>query len=142
MRRMSTASMRSVRLREAAPIFDQCLIVPILVCAYCLIIGPLLEFERLGEITTTNRLFWPPVATIALACFASRDRSRFTWPPHIIWLAAYCALAGASLLWALNPGISLIRFSTEMMLLISIVLPAMVAVRRSDMLPGIFYCFA
>ena len=29
-----------------------------------------------------------------------------------------------------------------MMLLISIVLPAMVAVRRSDMMPGLFYCFA
>ena len=34
---MSTASMRSVRLREAAPIVDKCIIVPILVCAYCLI---------------------------------------------------------------------------------------------------------
>ena len=44
---MSTASMRSVRLSEAAPIFDKCLIIPILVCAYCLIIGPLLEFEGL-----------------------------------------------------------------------------------------------
>ena len=139
---MSTASMRSVRLREAAPIFDKSLIVPIIACAYCLIIGPLLEFERLGEYTTVNQVFWPLLSGIALGCFALGNRSRLAWPPHIIWLAAYCALAGASLLWALNPGISLTRFSAQMTLLISVILPAMVAVRRSDMMPGVFYCFS
>jgi exopolysaccharide production protein ExoQ len=139
--RMSTASMRSVRSREAAPVFDKRLIVPILTCAYCFIIGPLVEFEHL-EIGTANQIVWPLLAGIALACFASGDRSRLIWPPHILWLAAYCALAGASLLWALNPGISRTRFSTEMMLIISMVLPAMVAARRSEMMHGVFYCFA
>jgi O-antigen ligase len=138
--------MRSVRLRGASPIFDKCLIVPILVYAYCLIIEPLLMFvfpEK--DITAShveNQIFWPAVTAIALACLASRNRSRLTWPPHIIWLAAYLVLAGASTLWAFNPGISFIRFATEIMLLITIILPSMLVVRTADMMRGVFFCFA
>jgi exopolysaccharide production protein ExoQ len=88
-----------------------------------------------------NQIFWPPVTAIALSCLALRNRSRFIWPPHIIWLAAYLALAGASILWAFKPEISFIRFVTETMLLISIILPAMLAVRTVDMISGVFFCF-
>ena len=91
---MSKTSMRSVRLTKTAPIFDKHLIVPILAIAYYLVIGPLLEFEHPEMISAANQMFWPPVTAIALGCFASRIQSRLIWPPHIIWLAAYCALAG------------------------------------------------
>jgi O-antigen ligase len=97
-----------------------------------------------GSITAPrveNQIFWPPVTAIALGCLALRNRSRLTWPPHIIWLAAYLALAGASILWAFKPEISFVRFTTEMMLLISIILPAMLAVRTVNMMRGVFCCF-
>jgi len=142
---MSIASMRSVRLSEAAPNFDKCIIIPILVCAYCLIIAPMLLFEFPGTSITAdrveNKIFWPLVTVIALCCWALRNRSRVTWPPHIKWLAAYLVFAGASILWALNPEISFSRFSSEMMLLISIILPAMLAGRTADMMRGVFFCF-
>jgi exopolysaccharide production protein ExoQ len=142
---MSTASKRSVRLSEGAPIFDKCIIVPILVYAYCLIIAPMLMFVFPGENITAprveNQIFWPPVTAIALGCLALRNRSRLTWPPHIIWFAAYLALAGASILWAFKPEISFSRFATQMMMLISIILPVMLAVRTADMMRGVFFCF-
>ena len=62
--------MRSVRLRKAAPVFDKYLIVLILVCAYCLIIAPMLMFVFPGNGITAdrveNKFFWPLVAAIAL----------------------------------------------------------------------------
>jgi exopolysaccharide production protein ExoQ len=144
---MSTASMRPVSLSQRAPTFDKCLLVTILTCAYLLIIGPMLMFlypNPPGNITAPrveNQIFWPPVTAFALGCLALRKRSRLTWPPHIIWLAAYLALAGASTLWAFKPEISFTRFVAAMMLHISIILPAMLAVRTVDMMRGVFFCF-
>jgi exopolysaccharide production protein ExoQ len=136
--------MRSVRLRVAAPIFDKYLIAPILVCAYCLIIAPMLMFVYPGDITADrveNKIFWPPVAAIALG-LALGNRSRVTWPPHIVWFAAYLALAGASILWAFKPEFSFTRFATQMMILIPIILPVMLAARTADIMRGVFFCFA
>jgi exopolysaccharide production protein ExoQ len=139
---MSTASMRPVSFSQWAPLF-----VTILAFAYCLIIGPMLMFvypNPGGSITASrveNQIFWPLVTAIALGCLALRNRSRLTWPPHIIWLAAYLALAGASILWAFKPEISFNRFAQATILLISIILPAMLAVRTVDMMRGVFFCF-
>ena len=141
---MSTASMRPVSLSQWAPIFDKCLFITILACAYCLIIGPMLMFVVPEETLASrpeNQIFWPAVTAIALGCLASRNRSRLTWPPHLIWLAAYLALACASILWAFKPAFSFIKFATETMLLISIILPAMLAVRTADIIRGVFFCF-
>jgi len=105
----------------------------------------MLLFEFPGTSITAdrveNKIFWPLVTVIALGCWALRNRSRVTWPPHIKWLAAYLVFAGASIMWALNPEISFSRFSSEMMLLISIILPAMLAGRTADMMRGVFFCF-
>jgi exopolysaccharide production protein ExoQ len=137
--------MRSVRFREAGPILDKYLIVVNLVFAYCLIISPMLMFVFPGDSITAdrveNKIFWPPVAAIALGCFALRNRSRLTWPPHIVWFAAYLALAGASILWAFKPEVSFSRFATQIMILISIILPAMLAARTADMMRGVFFWF-
>ena len=89
-----------------------------------------------------NKIFWPLIAVIALGCLALRNRSRLTWPPHIAWLAAYLALAGAGTLWAFKPELSFSRFATQMMMLISIIPPAMLAARSSDMMRGVFFLFA
>jgi exopolysaccharide production protein ExoQ len=142
---MSTASVPSVRLSEVAPIFDKSLIIPNVVYAYCLIIAPMLMFEFPGTGGTPdrveNKIFWPLVTAITLVCWALRNRSRLTWPPHIVWFFAYLALAGASILWAFKPEISFSRFAAQMMMLISIILPAMLATRTADLLRGVFFCF-
>ena len=144
-KRTSPASMHSFRLRAAAPIFDKYLIVMILAVAYCLIIDPMIGFIYPGDIMSDrieNKFFWPPVTAIALGCWVSGNRSRLTWPPHIVWLAAYLALAGASIVWAFKPAISFTRFGAEIMVLISIIVPAMLGARTADMMRPVFLCFA
>ena len=91
-----------------------------------------------------NKIFWPAMAAISVV-LAVRNRSRFgrlTWPPHIICLLAYLAFAGASVLWAFRPELSFIRFVQQVMIVTSIVLPAMLAARTTDMMRGLFLCFA
>jgi O-antigen ligase len=90
------------------------------------------------------RIFWPTVAAISVV-LAVQNRSRFgrlTFPPHLICLLAYLALAGASALWAFRPELSFIRFVQQAMVVTSIVLPAMLAVRTVDMMRCLFLCFA
>ena len=139
-----TASIRPVRVKEADTIFDICLIAPILTCAYTLIINPMLLFiNPVADITTPrleNKIFGPAILAIALGCLVSR-RSRLSWPPHIVWLAAYFTLAGASILWSFKPQFSFIRFFAEIIMLIS-VMPILVADRRADIIRGVFYLFA
>ena len=91
-----------------------------------------------------TRIFWPAMAAISVM-LAMQNRSRLaklTWPPHIICFLAYLAFAGVSVLWAFRPEISFIRFVQQVMIVISIVLPAMLAARSSDMMRGLFLCFA
>jgi O-antigen ligase len=73
---------------------------------------------------------------------AVRNRFRLAFPPHIICLLAYLAFAGASVLWAFRPEISFVRFIQQLMIITSIVLPAMVASRTADMMRGLFLVFA
>jgi O-antigen ligase len=96
------------------------------------------------ESRTEQRIFWPAMAAISVVLVVlnySRLR-RLTWPPHIICLFAYVVFAGASVLWAFRPELSFIRFVQEVMVLISIILPAMLAVRTANMMRGLFLCFA
>jgi O-antigen ligase len=67
---------------------------------------------------------------------------RVTFPPHIICLFAYVALAGSSVLWAFKPDISFARFLQQAMVLTSIVLPALLAARTVDLTRGVFLCFS
>jgi exopolysaccharide production protein ExoQ len=73
---------------------------------------------------------------------AVRHRSRLTLAPHMICLLACLAFAGASVLWAFRPEVSFVRFSQQVMIITSIVLPAMVAARTADMMRGLFLVFA
>jgi len=54
----------------------------------------------------------------------------------------YLALAGASVMWAFKPELALIRFVQQLMIVTSIVLPAMLASPTADMMRGLFLCFA
>jgi len=153
---MRTASTHSFELRQtgsSAPMIDKYAIIPILACGYAAVIGPLLIFGvtpaqlaniQNGEAGLSNRIFWPAMAAVSVA-IAIRNYSRvrrLTWPPHLIWLLAYVAFAGASVLWAFKPEASSVRFAQQMMVLLSIVLPGMLAARTADLLRGMFFCFA
>jgi len=132
---------------------DKCAIVPISACAYALIVSPLLVFylspppytlQSMMESNSGNRIFWPAMTAISVL-LAVLNRSRLgglTWPPHIVCLLAYLAFAGASVLWAFEPELSFIRFVQEVMVVTTIVLPAMLAAQTADMMRGLFLCFA
>jgi exopolysaccharide production protein ExoQ len=129
---------------------DKLAIVPISACVFALIVSPLLIFITIPDVQTLqsmlearpeNRIFWPPLAAISVV-LAVQNRSRLTLPPNIICLLAYLAFAGASFLWAFSPERSLIRFVQQVMIVTSIVLPAMLAARTADMIRGLFLCFA
>ena len=146
----SMHSFESNRPKSPTPMIDKCAIVPILACIYALIVSPLSIFAISFPIQTLqsamesrpeNRIFWPAMAAISVV-LAVRNRSRLTLPPHIICLLAYLAFAGASVLWAFSPEHSFIRFVQQVMIVTSIVLPAILAARTVDMMRGLFLCFA
>jgi exopolysaccharide production protein ExoQ len=134
--------------RSSTPMIDKCAIVAISACVFALIVSPLIIFASPGTETLQsatprpeNRIFWPAVAAISVV-LAVRNGSRLTLPPHITCLLVYLAFAGASVLWAFRPELSFTRFLQQMMIVTSIVLPAMLAARAVDMMRGLFLCFA
>lgn len=140
------------RPKTSTRTIDKCAIATLAACVLALIVLPLLEFfvpfsrEAVagGVARPENRIVWPVMAAISVV-LAIQNGSRLAklrWPPHIICLLAYLAFAGASVLWAFRPEISFTRFAQQVMIVISIVLPAMLATRRSDMMRGLFVCFA
>ena len=137
-------------LPYAAPtgILDRYAIVPLLACVYATIVFPLIIVTCSPDDTVCllaarpeNKIVWPILATIA-AVIAVRNLSRLTLPPNITFLVAYLALAGASVLWAFKPEIAFVRFSQQVMIVFSIVVPVMLTARTTDMLRGLFICFA
>src|SRR6266852_662964 len=142
------ASPRTV-LSGPAPktIIDKFAIFPILACVFSTIVSPL-EYTILALPETATRLdtriFWPVIAAISVVLAVQyRSRLRRPLPPHIICLLIYVALAGTSILWSFNPGVSFLRFTQQAMVVTSIVLPAMLAGPTADMMRGLFLlCFA
>jgi O-antigen ligase len=107
-------------------------------------VDPMGTLANVAEARPENQLFWPAVAAIS-AVLAVRNHSRLgrlAWPPHIICLVAYLAFAGTTVLWAFSPAASFTRFGTQVMMVTSIVLPAMLAARTTDMMRGLFLTFA
>lgn len=123
-------------------------LIPILACVYATIVFPLIivscdptDSACLMEARPESKIFWPALAAIALV-LAIRNFSRLSFPPHILWLFGYLALAGASVLWAFKPDASFVRFTQQAMIVVSIVVPALLAARKSDLMRGLFVCFA
>jgi O-antigen ligase len=84
------------------------------------------------------------MAAIALALTLQRRARLVTMsiPPHIIFLFIYLAFAGATVAWAFKPEISFVRFSQQLMIVISVVLPAMLVNPTTDLVRSLFLCFA
>ncbi len=127
---------------------DKYSIIPILACAFAAIVGPLTlaacspdDAACLLAPRPEPRIFWPLMATISVI-MATQNHSRIRFPPHVICLLAYLAFAGASVLWAFSPEQSFIRFAQQTMIVTSIVLPATLAARTTDILRALFLCYA
>jgi exopolysaccharide production protein ExoQ len=133
----------------STPKIDKFAIVPVLACAFAMILFPILTYfapPDLAQVASRPepRVFWPVMAAISIFLWVqNRSRlSRLSWPPHIICLLVYLAFAGASVLWAYSPQSSLVRVVQQAMVVTSVVLPAMLAARTADMMYGLFVCFA
>jgi exopolysaccharide production protein ExoQ len=152
MTRTSTLSVKSSRPKSSTSPFDICSAIPVLAIAYSAIIGPLIYFyfppdgglQGMLESRVENKVFWPALAAASVfvaARYWSRA-SRLTLPPNITSLLAYLAFAGASVMWAFRPELSFIRFVQEVMVLMAIVLPALLATQTADLMRGMFLCLA
>jgi O-antigen ligase len=137
--------------RPSAPLINSSTIVPFLAAVHAIITEPLITFAYapahgtlLVQSDLANRIFWPVMAvtSVILAAKNYSRFGRFTVPPHIIWLLAYVTFAGASVLWALKPEISFVRFLREVMIITSIVLPVLLAARTVDLVRALSLCFA
>jgi exopolysaccharide production protein ExoQ len=125
--------------------------MPLLACGFALIIDPLLTFLAFGGVRPPDvmapspvpRIFWPAMALISiLMAVQGRGRySKYTFPANVVCLLAYLAFAGASVLWAFSPDRSFVRFLQQAMIIISIILPAVLAPQTADLLRGLFLCF-
>ena len=150
-------SFYSGRARTSAPMVDKCAIVAILACAFATIINPCLEFAsstptfslqaaslQAAAPGLSGRIFWPAIFAVSLV-LAARNQfrlSKLTLAPHVKWLLAYVAFAGLSTLWAFKPEISFIRYTQQLMIVTSVVLPALLAARTVDLMRSLFLCYA
>jgi O-antigen ligase len=131
---------------------DKWSILPISACVYVSIVAPLISFASPHRYTLKsmldsnweNRIFWPVMAAsaVGLAILNRSHLGKRPLPPHIICLLVYLAFAGASVLWSFRPELSFIRFTQQAMILTTIILPAMLAVRTADTMRSLFLCFA
>lgn len=147
-RQSPRASRATLSVPASKAIIDKFALLQILACVYALIVSHLLLFLAQTQSENTaadgrwdSRLFWPAMTAISII-LAAQNRSRLTLPPNLKCLVAYLALAGASVLWALNPNHSLMRYLQQLMIVTSIVLPAMLTSRTVDMMRALFLCFA
>lgn len=148
---MPKIAAHSIELGRAASsprMMDVYAIVPMLACVYAVIAFPLIlvscnpdDSACLYEARPESRIFWPLLAAISVG-MVMRNWSRLTFPPVIMCLLACLAFAGASVLWAYSPEISFVRYVQQVMIVTSIVLPAMLAARNVDLMRALFLCFA
>jgi exopolysaccharide production protein ExoQ len=153
MSKASVGSCELARPRFPIPRLDKYAIVPILACVFASIVAPLLIFFtpsdsqamlNAADARLENRIFWPAMAAISilLAVQNGSRLAKLTWPPNIVCLFVYLSFAGVSVLWSFSPASSFVRFVQQVMIVTSIVLPAMLAARAVDMMRGLYLCFA
>lgn len=125
-------------------------LAPILACYYAVILGPLVNYfspahslQGPVEAGIPNRIFWPSVVALALIQTALnlRHPGRRGLPPHITCLLIYFLYAGMSTLWALKPEASFVRYTQQMLVLASTLLPTLSAAQPPDTLRGLSTCF-
>ena len=129
-------------------LLDKFSIVPAVACVYAIIVFPIMistcnmnDMECLSSAGPVSKAFWPFLFLVALALIVP-NRARLKLPTHVLCLVACLALAGASVTWAFRPELSSIRYLQQIMVVTAIVLPALMADRRVDLMRVLFVCFA
>jgi exopolysaccharide production protein ExoQ len=147
-------SLELASARSSTPMIDKYAILPILALAYATLVSPLIAFftrvthksalEGLMAPHPENRYFWFGLCAVAVVLVMQNwsRLGKFTWPPHLICLFAYLALAAASVLWAFKPDYTLFRFVNQVMIVVPIVVPLILAARTADLMRCLFLCFA
>ena len=132
-----------------APAKNMLALAPALACLFSTVVAPLIIFfandaKGTGAIQSINRMVWPALAVIGfVVAFQNRSRlSQIQLTPVTVFLLAYLSLAGASVVWAFKPDLSLLRFTRQVFVIIAITLPALLCSRRSDLLKWTFLCYA
>jgi exopolysaccharide production protein ExoQ len=148
---MSKASSHPFELGRPATcprMIDKYSLIPILACAYASIVFPLIltscsptDSVCLLGARPESRIFWPAMAAVSIA-FAAQNLSRMRLAPHIICLLGYVLFAGTSVLWAFSQEVSFIRFALQTMIITSIIIPAALSARTTDMMRALFLTFA
>ena len=148
-RRVITPARSSESGRASARVIGGPALPAFLACLFVTVIAPLIIFvtddrRGVGIIQPLNRIFWPAVAILALI-IAFKHRSqlyRLQFPIHNLFVFAYLAIAGASILWAFNPEITMIRLLRQVCIVTAIIIPSVFAYRRPDLLRSAFICYA
>jgi exopolysaccharide production protein ExoQ len=129
------------------------LLIPALACLYATVFSHLLALQCsngdwnhpdmacVAAERLDNRLFWPVLSLFAFASVI-RHRANFRTPVHIVCLFAYVGFAGLSVLWAFAPSTSFVRYLQQVMIISCIVLPAITADKKADLLHTLFSIFA
>ncbi len=129
---------------------DMYTMIPLIACVFALILSPLLisiapptslvAFEPRVE----SRIFWPVFTAISLLMLMQRPSKlwRLSRIPNILFLVIYIAFAAASVLWAFKPEIAFTRVLQQLMIIVTVVGPAMLASGRQDVVHGLFLCFS
>lgn len=157
MSKASTIPVKPPRLGPSTRIFDKSIFVPLFLCAYAILIQPLLvrietgflvggkwtaaQYQIINAPRVDHKIILAAITAVSIL-LAIRNWPKLTLPLHIICLFVWVFYAGASVLWAFKPEISSIRFFQQTMIIMSIVLPALLANRTVDMMRGVFLCFA
>lgn len=148
----SSPRFQKSRTRIYRSSWGPCAWIPLLALSYPAIIEPLIYLafppapglEGLLASRIENRIFWPALALVAILAAAQNrtNLNRLVIPPNIASLFAYVAFAGLSVAWSFNLSLSFIRFIQEILVLIAIIVPALLAPRNADIQRGVFLCFA
>jgi O-antigen ligase len=151
---MLDSSMNSYRVEPSPRTNSKITIIPFMACVYATIISPLFLYfseppaghgtPNMLEAGIPNRIFWPMLSVIAIVAFLKNVHrlGRLALPVHMICFLAYATFAGASIAWAFKPDIALTRFAQQVMILTCIILPALQAGIRGDLMRPVFICFA
>jgi exopolysaccharide production protein ExoQ len=156
----SIRSFKSSRTKSSGRAIDKYAIVPIIAVFFSTVASPLLgvmlpspgvagtsaaaHIQALMQPRLENKIFWPAMVAMTVV-LAARNHSRlfkFAWAPPIKWLLVFLAYCGASILWAFKPEFALTRFVLQVMIITPIIIPALLADRETDILRGVFLCFA
>lgn len=117
--------------------------MPLLAFFYVLLLLPFLPDDGQGR--ELNILFWPAVAALVLM-LSLQNKSlmdgRYTRSLPIISLVVYLVFAGASVVWALQPGYAFSRWLAQIFLIVIVLLPYSLPIDTKNTIRNLHFFYA